>query len=140
MKLILATAAWAGTVLLLLAATAMAKEPWEAEFEKKGWVRLDAAEIRRVMLDSTLSPDGKGYQVYIAPSGAMKFKSFLGWTDHGQGEITSDGMFCRKWKNLHSGKELCTSIWKKGDTHMSVKKTGKVFRTLVITRGNPENL
>ena len=140
MKNTFAVAAWSGLVVLLLAAGANAKEPWEAGFEQKGWTRLGAAEIRKVMLNSTLSPDGKGYQVYIAPDGAMIFKSFLGWTDQGQGEVTPDGLFCRQWKNLRSGKKLCTSIWKKGDTHMSVKRTGKVFRTLLITRGNPENL
>ncbi len=140
MKFIFTNAAWAGTALLLLAATALAKEPWETGFEKKGWTRLGAAEIRKVMLDSTLSPDGKGYQVYIAPDGAMKFKSFLGWTDQGRGEITSGGLFCRQWKNVRSGRKLCTSMWKKGDTYMSVKETGQVYRTLVITRGNPENL
>ncbi len=140
MKFNFATAAWTGVVVLLLSASAFAKEPWEAEFEKKGWARLGAAEIRKVMLDSTLAPDGKGYQVYIAPDGAMKFKSFLGWTDQGRGEITPGGLFCRQWKNVRSGKKLCTSMWKKGDTYMSVKETGQVFRTLVITRGNPENL
>lgn len=133
---LLVLAAWQ----VLGAGAAAAKEPWEKAFEKKGWARLEAAEVRKVMLDATLSPDGKGYQVYVAADGAMIFKSFLGWTDKGKGEVTKTGLFCRVWVNVRSGKKLCTSIWKKGDTYMSVKESGQVFRTLVIARGNPENL
>lgn len=139
---VLAAMVFSATGLALGAAAekAMAKEPWEAAFEKKGWVRLGEAEVRKVMLNATLSPDGKGYQVYVAPDGAMIFRSFLGWTDKGKGEITKNGLFCRQWVNVRSGKKLCTSIWKKGGTYMSVKASGQVFRTLVISRGNPANL
>ncbi len=126
--------------LLLLSAGAPAKEKWAADLEKKGWKRLSAGEVKKTMLDATLAPDGKGYQVYVAPNGNMKFKSFLGWMDKGKGKITKDGLFCRTWENLRSGKTLCTSMWKKGDTYMSVKKNGKVYRTLVISRGNSENI
>ena len=126
--------------LLLLSVGALAKEKWAADLEKKGWVRLNAKEVKKTMLDATLAPDGKGYQVYVAPDGTMKFKSFLGWMDKGKGKITKGGLFCRTWKNLRSGKTLCTSMWKKGDTYMSVKKNGQVFRTLLISRGNPQNI
>jgi hypothetical protein len=125
---------------LIVAGGALAKEPWEKKFEKDGWVRLGTEQIKAAVLDATLSPDGKGYQVYVAPDGAMKFKSFLGWTDKGRGEITKDGKFCRQWEQLRSGKKLCTSMWKKGTTYMSVKEDGQVYRTLLISRGNPANL
>ena len=126
--------------LLLLSAGAPAKEKWAADLKKKGWVRLSAKEVKTTMLDATLSPDGKGYQVYVAPNGNLIFKSFLGWVDKGKGKITKGGLFCRTWKNIRSGKPLCTSMWKKGDTYMSVKKNGQVYRTLEITRGNPDKL
>lgn len=126
--------------LLLLSAGAPAKEKWASDWEKKGWVRLSAEEVKKTMLNATLSPDGKGYQVYVASDGTMIFKSFLGWKDKGKGKITKDGLFCRTWVNLRSGKTLCTSMWKKGDTYMSVKKNGQLFRTLVIVRGNPEKI
>ena len=126
--------------LLLLSAGAPAKENWAADLEKKGWVRLSAKEVKTTMLDATLTPDGKGYTVYVAPDGTMNFKSFLGWMDKGKGKITKDGLFCRTWENIRSGKPLCTSMWKKGGTYMSVKKNGQVFRTLEISRGDPENI
>ncbi len=126
--------------LLLLSAGAPAKEKWAADLEKKGWVRLSAKEVKTTMLDATLAPDGKGYQVYVAPDGTMIFKSFLGWMDKGKGKITKDGLFCRTWVNIRSGKPLCTSMWKKGDTYMSVKINGQVYRTLEISRGDPEKI
>ena len=130
----------AGIALVLIGATLAAQENRQAEFEQKGWKRLDAAAIRGAVLDATFYPDGKGYQVYVAPDGKMKFKSFLGWTDVGKGEVTSDGLFCRQWNHVRSGTTLCTSMWKKGNTYMSVREDGQVFRTLVIERGNPDNL
>ena len=128
------------TALLLLSVSAPAKEKWAADLEKKGWVQLSAKEVKKTMLDATLTPDGKAYQVYVGPDGTMIFKSFLGWIDKGKGEITKGGLFCRTWKNIRSGKPLCTSMWKKGDTYMSVKKNGQVFRTLEILKGNPEKI
>ena len=130
----------AAVLLLALAGSAPAQEPWAAKFEQQGWVRLDAKEIKAAMYDATLSPDKKAYQVYVAPDGSMKFKSMLGWADVGKAEVEDDGRLCRKWEQLRSGKRLCVTVWKKGTTYMTVKEDGSIYRTLLITRGNTANL
>lgn len=130
----------AAVLLLAFAAGATAKEPWESKYEQEGWVRLDAKEIKAAMFDATLSPDGKGYQVYIAPDGSMKFKSMLGWSDVGKAELKPDGTLCRQWEQLRSGKQMCVTVWKKGTTYLTAKEDGTIYRTLLITRGNTANL